>query len=87
MVVCKYCGREFKSKPAYYAHKCEGYIKEQLEKKRKREEENKEGEFICNGCGRHFKTLNSMRSHARFCEQYKPKRLYDENGKYISNSK
>lgn len=87
MIICMYCGREFKSMQAYYAHKCEGYVKERLEEKRKKEEENENGEFICNGCGKRFKTIGSLRSHARFCENYVPLKKYDENGKYISNSK
>lgn len=87
MVVCKYCGREFEKNASYYAHKCEGYVKERQKIKRKKEEENNNGKFVCNGCGRHFATIGSLRSHARFCENYTPTKKYDENGKYISNSK
>ena len=86
MIVCKYCEREFRSLNAYYAHKCDGYVKEREELKRKKEEENDNGEFVCNGCGRHFKTSSSLRSHARFCENYKPIKKYDENGNFISHS-
>lgn len=87
MIKCKYCEREFSNKKAYYAHKCEGYVNERKLIKEQKEKENNEGTYICNGCGRHFKTSGSLRSHARFCENYVPLKKYDENGKYISNSK
>lgn len=87
MIICKYCGREFKSKQAYYAHKCEGYVNERKMAKLAIEEEKQNATFVCNGCGKRFKTPNSLRSHARFCDNYKPKKKYDENGKYISHSK
>ena len=87
MVICKYCGREFKSNQAYYAHKCEGYIRERLEEKQKRYDDSETGEFMCNGCGRKFKSVSSLRSHARFCENYVPVKKYDDNGNYISKSK
>lgn len=87
MVVCKYCGREFKSLNAYYAHKCDGYVSERQEIKKLKEEQNKNGSYVCNGCGKHFATANSLKSHARFCENYIPQKKYDENGKCISKSK
>ena len=87
MIVCKYCKREFNSKQAFYAHKCEGYIKERQDLKKQQQEENDNGGFVCNGCGKHFKTLGSLRSHARFCENYTPIKKYDKDGNYISNSK
>ena len=87
MIVCKYCKREFNTEFAFYAHKCEGYVKERQELKKQKEEENNNGEFVCNGCGKHYKNANSVRSHARFCENYQPIKKYDENGNYISNSK
>lgn len=86
MVKCKYCNREFHNEFAYYAHKCEGYVKERTELKKQKEKENEEGIYICNGCGKHYKNKNSIRSHARFCENYKSIR-YDDNGNYISKSK
>ena len=79
MIVCEYCKREFRSLNAYYPHKCDGYVKEREELKRKQEEENNNGKYVCNGCGRHFKTLKSLWSHARFCENYKAK---DKTSKY-----
>ena len=79
MIVCEYCKREFRSLNAYYPHKCDGYVKEREELKRKKEEENNNGKYVCNGCGRHFKTLKSLWSHARFCENYKAK---DKTSKY-----
>ena len=42
--------------------------------------------FKCE-CGREFKSFNSLRSHYRFCKVHKPQKQYDENGKFISNSK
>lgn len=42
--------------------------------------------FKCE-CGREFKSFNSIRSHYRFCKVHKPQKQYDENGKFISNSK
>ena len=87
MVKCKYCEREFKNENAFHAHKCEGYVNERKSLKEQKEKENSEGEYICNGCGKHFKTMGSLRSHARFCENYTPIKKYDENGKYISTSK
>ena len=87
MVTCKYCGREFKSENAYYAHKCEGYVNEREKKRKAKEEEDENGDFVCEGCSRHFKSATSLRSHLRFCEASEHKRRYDENGKYISNSK
>lgn len=38
-------------------------------------------------CGREFETKASRNSHYRFCKVHKPTKTYDENGKYISNSK
>ena len=86
MIVCEYCKREFESKQAFYAHKCDGFIKERQELKKQKEEENANGNFVCNGCGKHYKKMSSLRSHARFCENYVPIKKYDENGQFISNS-
>ena len=36
MIVCEYCKREFRSLNAYYAHKCDGYVKEREELKKKK---------------------------------------------------
>ena len=86
MVKCKYCKREFKNENAFHAHKCEGYVNERKCLKEQKEKENAEGKYVCNGCGKHFKTIGSLRSHARFCKNYTPINKYDENGKYISSS-
>lgn len=43
-------------------------------------------EFKCE-CGKVFLSESSRKSHYRFCKVHKPKRKYDENDKYISQSK
>ena len=87
MITCKYCGRKFKNLQSYYAHKCEGYINERKQIKQAKKEKDDNGDYVCNGCGRHFATAGSLKSHARFCKNYTPKNKYDESGKYISKSK
>lgn len=86
MVTCKYCKKEFKNVYAYYAHKCEGYLNEQEEKKRLKQQEEENYEYVCDGCGRKFATATSLKSHFRFCENH-VRVHYDENGKYIPQSK
>lgn len=86
MVTCKYCKREFKNANAYYAHKCEGYVKEQEEKKALKKEKENSYQFICDGCGRKFITASSLKSHFRFCEKH-TREHYDKEGYYIPQSR
>ena len=50
------------------------------------ENNQKECEFVCNGCGKIFKTAKSLRSHARFCKNYR-RAKYNSEGEYVSQSK
>ena len=70
------CGKEFDNALALGGHK--GNCQQAKEERQKQlkilklEEENYN--CICN-CGRKFKTLKSLNSHARFCDQYIKKKL------------
>lgn len=76
------CGKEFKNASALAGHKANCQLSKEEKQNQlkilKIEEENYN--CICN-CGRKFKTLKSLNSHTRFCDQYIKK---DKRSKYFN---
>ena len=76
------CGKEVKNKIALGAHhaSCKLFQEEKQQKLKILKLEEQNYEYICN-CGKRYKTLTSLNSHARFCDQYIKK---DKRSKYFN---